>query len=85
MGKDKLKTYWMCIKMGEESFQKKMCVKARSMLSAAKKAWCDCNKHLQEIWILSEDDGQLHRYDTTHFLKVKKEHQLKRRKNKQNE
>ena len=84
MGKAIIKVYWMCEKKGVESFQKKMCVKARSMLSAAKKCW-RCHKYLKEIWILSEDEGQLHHYNTTNFLKLKKEHQLKQRGNKQNE
>ena len=78
MGKAIIKVYWMCEKKGEGTFQKIMCVKARSMLSAAKKAW-RCHKHLKDIWILLEETGELHRYDTTNFLKLKKEHQLKQR------
>ena len=76
MGKAIIKPFWMCVKKSEGSFEKKMCVKARSMLSAAK-AW-RCHKHLQEIWILSEDTGELYRYNTTNFLKLKKEHRLKK-------
>lgn len=84
MGKAILTNFWMCHQKGIQSFQKIMCVKARSSISAAKKIW-RCHKHLKKVWVLCEETQQIYEYDTSNFLKLKKEHQLKRRQNKKNE